>query len=145
MAGFNPKNHTGRKRTLRKVLKSKLHRVTVTGADLNYEGSVTIDSVLMEKADILEYEYVDIWNVTFGTRFSTYAMAGRPGSGTICINGAAARLVSPGDKVIIATWQELPDEEAKNHVPRLVFVDEKNFPIDTHRNREKPGQGERDS
>ncbi len=127
----------------RKVLKSKLHRVTVTGADLNYEGSVTIDPLLMEKANIVEYEYVDIWNVTYGTRFSTYAMAGQPGSGTICINGAAARLVSVGDKVIIATWQEIEEEEAKTHLPRLVFVDENNIPVDPEREREIPGQAER--
>lgn len=127
----------------RKVLKSKLHRVTVTGADLNYEGSVTIDSELMKRANIIEYEFVDIWNVTFGTRFSTYAMAGQPGSGTICINGAAARLVAEGDKVIIATWQELEDEEAKVHVPKLVFVDENNVPINEDREREKPGQADR--
>jgi len=127
----------------RKVLKSKLHRVTVTGADLNYEGSVTIDPLLMEKANIVEYEYVDIWNVTYGTRFSTYAMAGQPGSGTICINGAAARLVSVGDKVIIATWQEIEEEEAKTHLPRLVFVDENNVPVDPEREREIPGQAER--
>lgn len=127
----------------RKVLKSKLHRVTVTGADLNYEGSVTIDPLLMEKANIVEYEYVDIWNVTYGTRFSTYAMAGQPGSGTICINGAAARLVSVGDKVIIATWQEIEEEEAKTHLPRLVFVDENNVPVDPEREREIPGQVER--
>lgn len=127
----------------RKVLKSKLHRVTVTGADLNYEGSVTIDPLLMEKANILEYEYVDIWNVTFGTRFSTYAMAGQPGSGTICVNGAAARLVSPGDKVIIATWQEIEDAEARNHLPRIVFVDENNLPVDAGREREIPGQAGR--
>lgn len=127
----------------RKVLKSKLHRVTVTGADLNYEGSVTIDRLLMEKANIVEYEYVDIWNVTYGTRFSTYAMAGQPGSGTICINGAAARLVSVGDKVIIATWQEIEEEEAKTHLPRLVFVDENNVPVDPEREREIPGQVER--
>ncbi len=127
----------------RKVLKSKLHRVTVTGADLNYEGSVTIDSELMKRANIIEYEFVDIWNVTFGTRFSTYAMAGRPGSGTICINGAAARLVAVGDKVIIATWQEIEDEEAKTHVPKLVFVDENNVPINEDREREAPGQADR--
>jgi aspartate 1-decarboxylase len=127
----------------RKVLKSKLHRVTITGADLNYEGSVTIDSTLMQKANIVEYEFVDIWNVTCGTRFSTYAMSGQPNSGTICINGAAARLVSEGDKVIIATWQEIEDAEAKVHVPQLVFVDESNVPIEKGQTSEKPGQADR--
>ncbi len=126
----------------RKMLKSKIHRATVTGADLHYEGSITIDPVLMEAADIYENEFVDIWNVNYGTRFSTYAIAGQPGSGTICINGAAARLVSRGDLVIIASWQEMADAEAKAHKPKLVFVDEKNARVDLERKHENPGQGE---
>jgi len=112
----------------RKILKSKIHRATVTGADLHYEGSVTIDRNLMDAADILPYEAVDIWNVTYGTRFQTYAIPGQPDSGTICINGAAARLVSRGDLVIIASWSEMTGEEARNYDPKLVFVDEKNCP-----------------
>jgi len=112
----------------RKILKSKIHRATVTGADLHYEGSITIDRNLMEEADILPYEAVDIWNVTYGTRFQTYAIPGQPDSGTICINGAAARLVSRGDLVIIASWSEMADEQARSYEPKLVFVDERNRP-----------------
>lgn len=124
----------------RKMLKSKIHRATVTGADLEYEGSVTIDPLLLKAADILPYEAVDIWNVTYGTRFQTYAIEGQPGSGTICINGAAARLVSRGDKVIIASWLEIPDAEAASYEPKLVFVDDHNVP--TSQDKETPGQGE---
>ncbi|KIH75824.1 L-aspartate 1-decarboxylase [Geoalkalibacter ferrihydriticus] len=110
----------------RKMLKSKIHRATVTGADLHYEGSITIDRDLMEQSDIKPYEAVDIWNVTYGTRFQTYAIEGQPGSGTICINGAAARLVSRGDLVIIASWLDIPEAQVAAHEPKLVFVDEKN-------------------
>lgn len=123
----------------RKMLKSKIHRATVTGADLDYEGSVTIDSELLKAADILPYEAVDIWNVTFGTRFQTYAIAGQPGSGVICINGAAARMVSRGDKVIIASWVDIDADKAAAYEPKLVFVDEKNEP--TSQKTESPGQG----
>ncbi|BCR05325.1 aspartate 1-decarboxylase [Desulfuromonas versatilis] len=126
----------------RKMLKSKIHRATVTGADLHYEGSITIDPLLMEAADIYENEAVDIWNVTYGTRFQTYAIAGQPGSGTICINGAAARLVSKTDLVIIASWQEMSAEEARGHKPKLVFVNEKNEQVDLERKQENPGQGQ---
>jgi len=126
----------------RKMLKSKIHRATVTGADLHYEGSITIDPLLMEAADIVDNEFVDIWNVNYGTRFSTYAIQGQPGSGTICINGAAARLVSRGDLVIIASWTEMDAEEAREHKPKLVFVDEKNEQVDLERKQEKPGQGD---
>jgi len=126
----------------RKMLKSKIHRATVTGADLHYEGSITIDPELMAAADILDNEYVDIWNVNHGTRFATYAIQGQPGSGTICINGAAARLVSRGDLVIIASWQEMEHEAARNHQPKLVFVDENNRRKDPQRDHEEPGQGD---
>lgn len=124
----------------RKMLKSKIHRATVTGADLHYEGSVTIDRNLLEQADIKPYEAVDIWNVTYGTRFQTYAIEGQPGSGTICINGAAARLVSRGDLVIIASWLDLPEEQVVSHEPKLVFVDDKNRP--TAQTVETGGQAE---
>jgi aspartate 1-decarboxylase len=123
----------------RKMLKSKIHRATVTGADLEYEGSVTIDPLLLKAADILPYEAVDIWNVTYGTRFQTYVIEGQPGSGTICINGAAARLVSRGDKVIIASWVDIPNQEAASHEPKLVFVDDHN--VATDQDKESPGQG----
>jgi aspartate 1-decarboxylase len=126
----------------RKMLKSKIHRATVTGADLHYEGSITIDPELMDAADIYDNEFVDIWNVNQGTRFSTYAIQGQPGSGTICLNGAAARLVSRGDLVIIASWQEMDDAAAKVHQPKLVFVDERNRRKDLDRDHEVAGQGE---
>ena len=108
------------------LFKSKIHRATVTHADLDYEGSVTIGSDLMEAANILEHEQVHIWNVTRGTRLVTYALRGDPGSGVICINGAAAHLASPGDKVIIATFAEVEENEAKGWQPTVVLVDDKN-------------------
>jgi len=127
---------------MRKMLKSKIHRATVTGADLHYEGSITIDPLLMKEADILDNEFVDIWNINFGTRFSTYAISGQPGSGVICINGAAARKVSKGDLVIIASWKNMNDAEARAHKPKLVFVDEKNRQVQLEKDQENPGQGE---
>jgi len=123
----------------RKMLKSKIHRAVVTGADLHYEGSVTIDKELMEAADIIPYEAVSIWNVTNGNRFETYAIEGERGSGVICVNGAAARRVAPKDLVIIACFVNMYNAEAINHEPRLVFVDEQNRMIPTH--REVAGQG----
>ena len=123
----------------RKMLKSKIHRATVTGADLEYEGSITIDQSLLEAADIIPYEAVDIWNVTNGSRFQTYAIVGKPGSGTICVNGAAAHLVSKGDLIIIASWVEVEEAQARQYQPHLIFVDERNLPLD--KNRENPGQG----
>ena len=106
--------------------KSKIHRATVTHADLDYEGSVTIDEELMEAAGILEYEAVHVWNITRGTRLQTYAITGRRGSGVICINGAAAHLNKPGDLVILATFAEMDDSEARSHVPKVVLVDRQN-------------------
>jgi aspartate 1-decarboxylase len=123
----------------RKMLKSKIHRAVVTGADLHYEGSVTIDRELMEAADIIPYEAVAIWNVTNGNRFETYAIEGEAGSGVICINGAAARMVAPQDLVIIACFVTMNDAEARNHEPRLVFVDERNRMLPTR--SEAAGQG----
>ncbi len=105
------------------ILKSKIHRATVTDANLLYEGSVTIDSSLMQAADIIPNEQVAIWNVTNGSRFETYALEGPQDSGVICVNGAAARLVAPGDLVIIASYCSMNDAEARAHKPRLVFVD----------------------
>lgn len=110
----------------RTLFKSKIHRATVTDADLEYEGSVTIDEQLMLAADILPYERVDIWNVTNGSRLSTYALPGVPGSGVICINGAAARHAHPGDKVIIATFAEVDEAEARVWKPVVVRVDAHN-------------------
>ena len=108
------------------VLKSKLHRATVTEADLDYEGSVTIDEGLMEAADIRDYEAVHIWNITRGTRLQTYALRGSRGSGVICINGAAAHLMKPQDLVIIATFADMDAAEARAHVPTVVLVDGEN-------------------
>ena len=108
------------------LFKSKIHRATVTHADLDYEGSVTISQELMEAAQILEHEQVHIWNVTRGTRLTTYALRGEPNSGIICINGAAAHLAEPGDKVIIATFAEVDAHEAKSWKPTVVLVNEKN-------------------
>ena len=123
----------------RKMLKSKIHRATVTGADLHYEGSITIDKDLLEAADIIPYEAVCIWDVDNGNRFETYAIEGERGSGVICINGAAARMVAPKDLVIIASFVSLENSEALKHEPKLVFVDEKNRMLQTR--KEVAGQG----
>jgi aspartate 1-decarboxylase len=108
------------------LFKSKIHRATVTHADLDYEGSVTISGELMDAAGMLEHEQVHIWNVTRGTRLVTYTLRGDDHSGIICINGAAAHLMSPGDKVILATFAEVDAEDAKAWQPTVVFVDEHN-------------------
>lgn len=108
------------------MLKGKIHRATVTGADLNYEGSIEIDSSLMEAAGILPFEQVDIWSITTGDRFSTYALPAEKHSGTIALNGAAARRVQPGDEIIIAAFASLSEKEAEHWKPKIVFVDEQN-------------------
>ncbi len=123
----------------RKMLKSKIHRATLTGADLQYEGSVTIDKDLMEAADIIAYEAVCVWDVNNGSRFETYAIEGERGSGVVCVNGAAARLVAPNDLVIIASFVSMDNAEALQHEPKLVFVDERNMILPTR--EEKAGQG----
>jgi aspartate 1-decarboxylase len=110
----------------RVMLKSKVHRARVTAADVNYEGSLTLDASLLEAADILPFEQVHVWNVTRGTRLTTYAIAGEPGSGVVCANGAAAHLTRPGDIIIVATFAEVDDAEARSHRPRVVFVDKQN-------------------
>lgn len=110
----------------RLVLRSKIHRATVTEANLDYEGSVTVDSSLLEAADIAEYEQVHIYDVTSGSRVITYAMLGPPGSGVVCINGAAAHLVHPGDTVIIAAYGIASPEDLGTLKPRIIQVDEKN-------------------
>jgi len=120
------------------MLKSKIHRATVTGADLHYEGSVTIDRDLMDAADIVSYEKVAVWNVTNGNRLETYAIEGKRGSGVICLNGAAARLMAPQDLVIIASFVNLESEAAVHHEPKLVFVDDKNRMLPTR--KEEAGQ-----
>ena len=108
------------------VFKSKIHRATVTHADLEYEGSVTVDSDLLDAAEILPYEAVHIWNVTRGSRLMTYALPGPRGSGAICVNGAAAHLNKPGDLVILATFAEMTREEAREYQPVVVRVDAQN-------------------
>lgn len=105
------------------MLKGKIHRATVTQAELNYVGSITIDEALMDAAGILEYEKVQIADVDNGERFETYVIAGEAGSGIICLNGAAARMVSKGDKVIIMSYAQMTAEEVKSHPPKVVFVD----------------------
>jgi len=110
----------------RTMFKSKIHRATVTHADLDYEGSVTIDSDLLEAADILPNEHVHIWNITRGTRVETYALKGPAGSGVVCINGAAAHQNSPGDLVIVATFGDYNEAELAEYQPSIVLVDEKN-------------------
>ena len=110
----------------RTFFRSKIHRATVTHADLDYEGSVTIDEDLMDAAGIWNYEAVHIWNITRGTRLQTYAIKGKRGSGVICINGAAAHLNKPGDMVILATFAELEESEARAFVPKVVLVDRQN-------------------
>ncbi|NWK76675.1 MULTISPECIES: aspartate 1-decarboxylase [Aquitalea] len=108
------------------MLKSKLHRVTTTHAELHYIGSCAIDENLLEAADIREYEEVQIWNVNNGERFATYAIKAERGSGVISVNGSAARRAAPGDLLIIASFAQYEDAELVNHQPKLVFVDERN-------------------
>ncbi|MFT4060160.1 MAG: aspartate 1-decarboxylase [Legionella sp.] len=110
----------------RKMLKSKIHRATITEADLDYEGSITISPELLKAANILPYEAVNVWNVTAGTRFETYAIMGTPGSTDICVNGAAAHLVTPGDLIIIATFSQVLEKDCAHVEPTVVFVDQFN-------------------
>jgi aspartate 1-decarboxylase len=108
------------------LLKAKIHRATVTQADLDYVGSITIDSELLDESGILEYEQVAIADIDNGNRFETYVIAGEAGSGIICLNGAAAKCVNVGDKVIIMAYAQMTPEEAKCHKPTVLFVDDKN-------------------
>ena len=111
------------------MLKGKIHRARVTQAELNYVGSVTIDRTLMDAAGILEYEKVQIADVDNGERLETYVIAGEAGSGVICLNGAAARCVRTGDKVIIMAYAQVTPEEAQSFKPKVVFVDDANRPV----------------
>ncbi|MDH4226520.1 MAG: aspartate 1-decarboxylase [Deltaproteobacteria bacterium] len=108
------------------MLKCKIHRATVTDANVNYEGSIAVDKTLLETSGILEFEKVEIYNITNGNRFQTYAIEAPSGSGTISINGAAAHLAKPGDIIIIAAYAVMEEVEARRHKPVLVYVDEKN-------------------
>lgn len=121
------------------MLKGKIHRAVVKQADLNYVGSITVDTKLLEAAGILEYEMVQIVDVENGNRFETYTIAGEPGSGMICLNGAAARQVAVGDHVILMCYAQMTPEEAKEHRPHVVFVDDKNRIIQVSR-YEKHGE-----
>src|SRR3954452_1230484 len=112
----------------RRMMKSKIHRATVTGADLHYIGSVSLDPNLMELADIREHEQVAILDIDNGSRFETYAIVGEPGE--VCLNGAAARLVSPGDRVIVITYGDYEDAELEGFEPTVVHVDTANRPVD---------------
>jgi len=111
---------------MRVMMKSKIHRATVVGADLNYIGSITLDPALMELADIVEHEQVHVLDIDNGARFETYVIPGGPGD--VILNGAAARLVHPGDKVIVITYAQYDEAELANHEPRVVHVDEQNQP-----------------
>lgn len=116
---------------LRTMLKSKIHRATVTQADLHYVGSCTIDAALMEAADILEGEQIDIVDINNGNRLTTYAITGERGSGIIGINGAAARLINPGDLVIIIAYAQYSDDELRDYHSRVIFVDEHNKQLES--------------
>jgi aspartate 1-decarboxylase len=110
----------------RTMMKSKIHRATVTDANLDYEGSLTVDEDLLRAADILPNEQIHVWDVTNGARLITYALAGARGTGIVCVNGAGAHLIKPGDVVIIATYTDMNNRAAKKHEPLVVLVDEKN-------------------
>lgn len=110
----------------RHLMKSKIHRATITSADLHYEGSLTVDQDLLDAADLLNYEEIQVVNVNNGARFTTYVIPGPRGSGVVQLNGAAARLGLPGDVVILIAYGVIEDEEAQGFVPRVVFVDEQN-------------------
>jgi aspartate 1-decarboxylase len=113
----------------RTLMKSKIHRATITDANLHYVGSVTLDPELMAAADILEHERVEIYNVSNGSRLATYAIAGAPGRGEVCLNGAAAHLAARGDLVILCTYAEVEESETQAWRPRVVFVDSANHPV----------------
>ncbi len=111
------------------LLKGKIHRATVRQAELDYVGSITVDEDLLDQVGILEYEKVQIVDINNGSRFETYTIAGERGSGMICLNGAAARCVSPGDKIILMAYAAMTPEEAAHHHPKVLFVDEENRPV----------------
>jgi aspartate 1-decarboxylase len=113
----------------RRMMKSKIHRMTVTDANLNYVGSITLDPDLLDLADIREWEQVAVVDIDNGARFETYVILGEPGKGDCCLNGAAARLVQPGDKVIIITYADYDDAELEDYQPTIVHVDGSNRPI----------------
>lgn len=121
---------------MRNMLKSKIHRARVTQCNIDYEGSITIDKDLMEAADLLQFEKVEVLNINNSARFHTYAIDGERGSGEICLNGAAARLVAKGDVVIILSYHSLTEDEAATYSPRLVYVDSQNRIVNTKGTRD---------
>ena len=121
---------------MRTMLKSKIHRARVTQCNVGYEGSITIDKDLMEAADLLTYEKVDVLNINNSARFHTYVIEGERGSGEICLNGAAARLVAKGDIVIILSYQVVSEDEATKATPRLVYVNSENRIVDVQGTRD---------
>jgi aspartate 1-decarboxylase len=123
------------------MLRAKIHRARVTDANLDYEGSLTIPPELMERVDLREYEAIQVWNVTRGSRFETYAITGIAGSGRLCVNGAAAHLAGPGDIVIVAAFANIPEALVAGHHPLILFVDDQNRPVRT--GREIPGPHDR--
>ncbi len=122
---------------LRHMFKSKIHRATVTDADLHYNGSITIDSELLEASGILPYEHVHVVNINNGARFETYVIKGKPGSGEICLNGAAARLTHPGDLIIIITYSMIPENELEGFEVKTVLVDSQNKIVKINRDKVK--------
>ncbi len=123
---------------MRTMLKSKIHRATVTDANLHYEGSVTVDPVLMEAADLLPFEQVHLLDIDNGARLETYVIEGERGSREICVNGAAAHMIHQGDTLIIVSYDTLSKDEAKRHEPKLVYVDESNNIVRTGHADETP-------
>lgn len=123
---------------LRVMCKSKIHRATITGADLNYIGSITVDPDLMDAADLREYEQVQVVNLNNGARFETYVIPGTRGEGEICLNGAAARLAQPGDRVIVISYAQYEEAELEGYRPTFVFVDEQNRITRDHLRAQNP-------
>ena len=122
----------------RTMLRAKIHRIAVTGCDVEYEGSLTLDPELMQRADMVPYEKVDVYDVDNGNRFATYLIEGRSGSGECCVNGAAARLVAVGDKLILASYTSVADRDVADHRPTVILVGERNR-IKTIKEREAAG------
>lgn len=123
----------------RRVLRCKIHRATITDANLEYEGSIALSKELCEAADVHAYEAVQLWNVTRGTRLETYVIEGEAGPGEVCVNGAAAHLMKKGDMIIIANFADIPLEQLVQHKPRIVFVDEQNRVVEL-RDERRPVQ-----
>lgn len=122
-------NHDPGTTMLRRFLRAKIHRATVTQTELDYVGSLTIDSDLLKRAGILPNEQVEVYNITRGTRFTTYAIVGEAGTGEMCVNGAAAHLAEVGDLIIVVTYCDLAEDEIESHEPVVLVVDDENKPV----------------